>query len=308
MTVIWFNHAIQDEERRRRLFAGEIFVYDDLRSVAQFASFAREIVEAALAAHDPLRVHEALTPSELASVLGRLKPTFTHHPEARRLASRILDELGTDLDDCHMDVPKLRTSYPTGHLTKGIAYAFPVHRDTWYGAPQAQINWWLPIYPLTGDNAMALYPRYFSNPVVNDSDQFNYYRHNVERRDVAKFVDEDPRVQPSAIGLSQDEPEFRLLPEVGGLIVFSGSQLHATASSAGCLSRYSIDFRTVSRSDVERGRGAPNVDVRCTGTALRDFRRASDAAPMPEELARRLDPVGPTQDELAVFNPRAQDR
>lgn len=29
---------------------------------------------------------------------------------------------------------------------------------------------------------------------------------------------------------------------------------------------------------------------------------------MPEELARTLDPVGPTQDELAVFNPSAQDR
>jgi hypothetical protein len=308
MTVIWFNHAIRDEERRRRLYDGELFVYDNLRSVAEFTSFSREIVEAALAPHDPLRVHEVLSPSELASVLGQLKPKFTHHPEARRLVGCILAELGTDLDDCHMDVPKLRTSYPPGHLTKGIAYAFPAHRDTWYGGPQAQINWWLPIYPLTGDNTMAFYPRYFSNPAANDSDQFNYYRRNVERRDLTKFVDSDPRIQPSAIGLSQDEPEFRLLPDVGGLILFSGAQLHATVSSPGCLSRYSVDFRTVSRSDIERGQGAPNVDVRCKGTALRDFRRASDAAPMPEELARRLDPVGPAQDELAVFDPVVQRR
>jgi hypothetical protein len=306
MTAVWFNRAVRDdEERRARVYAGEIFVYDRLRSVAEFASFTREMVEAALAPHDPRHVHEALTPAELAPLLGRLKPTFTHHTEARRLVTRILEELGTDLDDCHLDVPKLRTAYPAGHLTKGIAYAFPGHRDTWYGGPQAQSNWWLPIYPLMPDNAMAFYPRYFSKPAANDSERFNYYRRNVERIDAAKFVNEDPRVQPSAIDMGPDEPEFRLLPEVGGLIVFSGVQLHATVSAPTSLSRYSVDFRTVSRRDVERGQGAPNVDARCTGTALRDFRRSSDATPMPEELVRRLDPIGPAQDELAVFKPSA---
>lgn len=304
MGAIWFNRVItNDEERRTRLYAGEIFVYDHLRSVAEFADFTRETVQAALAPHDPRHVHEVLTPVELAPLLGRLKPQFTHHPDARRLVTSILEELGVDLDDCHLDVPKLRTAYPTGHLTRGIAYAFPGHRDTWYGGPQAQINWWLPIYPLAPDNAMAFYPRYFSNAAANDSDRFNYYRRNVERRDVAKFIDEDPRVQPSAIGLTADEPEFRLLPEVGGLIVFSGAQLHATVSSPNSLSRYSVDFRTVSRQDVERGLGARNVDARCTGTALRDFRRVRDGALVPEELARLLDPVGPAQDEIAVFEP-----
>ena len=101
---------------------------------------------------------------------------------------------------------------------------------------------------------------------------------------MAKFIEEDPRVQPSAIGLSSDEPEFRLLPQVGGVIVFSGAQLHATVSSPDSLSRYSVDFRTVSRRDVERGVGARNVDSRCTGTALRDFRRVRDGAVIPEEL------------------------
>lgn len=302
--VCWFNVAVgSDSERRARLYAGEIFVYDHLRSVADFAAFTREMVEAALAPHDPRHVHEALTPAELAPLLGRLKPAFTHHPEARRLVTRILEDLGTDLDDCHLDVPKLRTAYPTGHLTRGIAYAFPGHRDTWYGSPQAQINWWLPIYPLKADNALAFYPRHFSTPVANDSDRFNYYRRNVERKDAAKFIDEDPRVQPSASGLSPDEPQFRLLPEVGGIIVFSGAQLHATVSSPNSLSRYSVDFRTVSRADVERGLGAANIDTRCTGTALRDFRRGRDGAPMPEELARLLDPVGPGKDEVAVFEP-----
>jgi hypothetical protein len=306
MGAIWFNSPAKDDaERRTKLYAGELFVYDRVRAVEDLAAFTREMVGSALAPHDPRHVHDALTPAELAPILGKLKPAFTHHPEAWRLVTRILEDLGCDPEDCYLDVPKLRTAYPQGHLTKGIAYAFPGHRDTWYGSPQAQINWWLPIYPLNPDNAMAFYPRYFSKPAVNDSDRFNYYRRNVERRDVAQFVDEDPRIQPSAKELGPEEPEFRLLPPVGGVILFSGAQLHATVTGPKSLSRYSIDFRTVSRRDVMRGLEAANVDTRCTGTALRDFRRSRDGAPMPEELARRLDPIGPAPGEVAVFKPGA---
>lgn len=302
MTPIWLNPKCSDEERRERLYRGDIVVYNHVPAVEEFAAFVRKLAEDALAPHDPRHVHEELTPEELAPLLGKLKPAFTHHPESRRLVKRIMEELGTDLDDCHMDVPKLRTAYPSGHLTKGIAFAFGAHRDTWYGGPQAQINWWLPAYPLAYDNAMAFYPGYFAKAVANDSAEFNYYRRNVERKDVTQFVREDPRLQPSA-DVGPDEPEIRLLPDVGGVILFAGAQLHATATSATCLSRYSVDFRTVSRRDIENDLGAPNVDSRCVGTALRDFRRASDWEAMPEELARRLDPQGPAHDEVAVFDP-----
>jgi hypothetical protein len=303
MTAVWLNPTFTDEERRCHLYAGDIVVYSHIPAVEAFAAFIREMIEASFAPHDPRHVHEFYSPEHLAPILGKLKPQFTHHPEARRLVISILGALGTDVDDCHLDVPKLRSAYPTGHLTKGIAYAFGAHRDTWYGAPGAQINWWLPAYPLAADNAMAFYPRYFSQPVANDSDKFNYYRRNTERRNVTQFVREDPRIQPSANGMSTDEPEFRLLPEVGGVILFSGAQLHATATSADSLARYSVDFRTVSRRDIERGLGAANVDGHCVGTALRDFRRCSDWTPIPEMLAKLLDPVGPQEGELAVYEP-----
>ena len=301
MIPVWLNRSVKDdEERRARMYAGEIFVYDRLSSVSEFANFTRRILEAALAPHDPRHVHETLTPAELASILGRLKPLFTHHPQSRCFVKRILEEVGVDLGDCHMDVPKLRTAYPTWHLTKGIAYAFPPHRDTWYGGPQAQINWWMPIYPLQPDNSMGFYPRYFSEPARNDSSNFNYYQRNAERKDTAKYVSEDPRVQPAA-QVPENEPEIRVLPEVGGIILFSGAQLHRTVTHSESLSRYSVDFRTVSERDVQKGLGAPNVDSNCMGTALRDFRRAHDNAPIPEELAQLLDPIGPLPTDVNVF-------
>jgi hypothetical protein len=81
--------------------------------------------------------------------------------------------------------------------------------------------------------------------------------------------------------------------------------LHTTITSADCLSRYSIDFRTVSRKDVENDRAAANIDTRCVGTALRDFHRVGNGDAMPEELARKLDPVGPADGEMAVYKPGA---
>ncbi len=308
MTPIWFNRAVKDDDGAtdKTLRRGDL----RLRPASVGSRVCRGSPARWWRRHWPPTIPGTSTkcsaPAELAPVLGRLKPSYTHHPEARRLVVGILHELGVDLDDCHLDVPKLRTAFPTGHLTKGIAFAFGGHRDTWYGSPQAQINWWLPIYSLASDNAMTFYPRYFAKPVANDSDRFNYYQRNAERRDVTKFIKEDPRIQPSAAGLDPEEPEVRLLPG-------SGWDHRVRRSAVACnrfepdiaLSRYSVDFRTVSRRDVEHGLGAPNVDTRCTGTALRDFHRASDAAAMPEALARQLDPVGPAEGQVAVFKPGA---
>lgn len=118
-----------------------------------------------------------------------------------------------------------------------------------------------------------------------------------------KFVNEDPRAQPAAAGLLEDEAQIRLLPSTGGIIIFSGAQLHATVPNTSDRFRYSIDFRAVSKVDIVEDGGAPALDVRCTGAALRDFRRALDHACLSEELALRLDPSGPGDGEMVVFDP-----
>jgi hypothetical protein len=37
------------------------------------------------------------------------------------------------------------------------------------------------------------------------------------------------------------------------------------------------------------GVSAPNIDSECTGTTLRDFLRASDLEPLPEDITARYD-------------------
>jgi hypothetical protein len=79
------------------------------------------------------------------------------------------------------------------------------------------------------------------------------------------------------------------LPSVGGLIEFSGQHLHSSVPNCSGRTRVSIDFRTVHIGDIALGRAAPNVDARCTGSSIRDFIRASDFSPIPEDIVRMFD-------------------
>ena len=79
------------------------------------------------------------------------------------------------------------------------------------------------------------------------------------------------------------------VPDVGGVIEFSGQQLHSSVPNHSGRTRFSIDFRTVHIGDLELGHGAPDVDIECTGSTIRDFIRAADFAPMPDHIVRLFD-------------------
>ena len=137
---------------------------------------------------------------------------------------------------------------------------------------------------------MAFHPRYFSNGVKNSSRIYNYDRWNAEsRQQAAQHIHTDTRPQPHAEEPLELLPDVRLVPPPGGLILFSGAQLHSTVENTSGKTRFSIDFRTVHLGDVAGRRGAANVDSACTGTTLRDYLRGTDLSHIPEELVRAYD-------------------
>ncbi|HVV66367.1 MAG TPA: hypothetical protein VHC42_12940 [Rhizomicrobium sp.] len=289
MTSIFIQAGMDDFERRGRLYAGDIFIFDPTPGTRALVALANDMLAEAFAPHDPREIHRHKTAAEVAAILARLKPAFIHHPRCKALLPQILRECGADPDKTYFDVPRLRSAYPSDFLSTGIAYAFHPHRDTWYSAPHCQINWWMPVYPLLPDNAMGFYPDYFSRPVANSSETYNYYRWNAESRAAAASqVGKDTREQPKPL-----EPirgvSMRYLPPPGGVIAFSGAQLHETVANTTGIARYSIDFRTVEIDDVRARRGAANVDSRCTGTTMRDYLRASDLSKIPDELVELYD-------------------
>jgi hypothetical protein len=261
------------------------------------------MIEDAFAPLDPQRAHEKLAVERCVEILTVLKPSYIHHPRTKELIQAVLDGFGCSAEKTYQDVPRLRCAFPKDYLTTGIAYAHHPHRDTWYSAPMCQFNWWAPIYEFVSENGMAFHPRYWDRGVKNGSRDFNYYRWNAEsRKNASKHIGRDTRVQPHAEEPLELEPEMRFVVPPGGVIVFSGAQLHSTVANSTDLVRWSIDFRTVNIDDVVTKRGAPNTDSASTGTSLRDFLRVADLAPVPESIVASYDDGLPIEG-VAVFKP-----
>jgi len=284
---IFLDSRIDDDERRRELFCGSIFLHSPVPGALELCELAREMVREAFAPVDPLALHEHIPAEKCAETLAELKPKFIHHPKAKVFIREMLRQLGCDLKKTYFDVPRLRTAFPGDYLKSGIAYAFHPHRDTWYSAPFCQINWWMPIFELNPENCMAIHPGYWNRAVKNGSSKYNYHKWNLEsRKNAATHVKADTRVQPHAEESMELDPQIRLVSPVGAAYQFSAAQMHSTVPNTSSKVRYSIDFRTVHLDDVRAQAGAPNFDSACTGTTIRDYLQADDLSYLPEDATQ----------------------
>lgn len=285
MATIYFNSEASEQVRLRYLYEGRLFIFSPRPSSLALCQFADEMIREAFGALSPQKAQYSLAVEEYAAVLAKLKPLFINHPRSKQCLQAILDEFGCDADNTYFDVPRMRTSTSHGYLTSGIAYAWPPHRDTWYSAPLCQVNWWMPIYTIDADDGLAFHPRYWEEPVKNDSVKYNYYEWNKHfRPNAAKHLKEDPRPLPRPTEPLELEPQIRPVCPAGGIIIFSGAQLHSTVPNSSGKTRFSIDFRTVCLDDLIEKRGARNIDSACTGTSLRDFLKARDFAHVPNDV------------------------
>jgi hypothetical protein len=178
MANVHFDSTDSDDERRRRLYAGDLYMYSPVKPALELVALAREMITRAFGARDPEKAQYEMPVTEYAALLAELKPRFIHHPDCKRLLPQILAALGCEPASTYFDVPRMRSSTSDNFLTTGIAYAFHPHRDTWYSAPMCQINWWLPISGLTADNGMAFHPAYFARALRNSSNTYDYQRWN----------------------------------------------------------------------------------------------------------------------------------
>lgn len=302
--TVFYDSTVSDDARRQQLYDGQLFVYSPRKSVLDFVSFARGMIEDAFGGKDPRAAQHDMAVEAYAELLGKLKPAFIHHPESKQHLQTILQDLGCDLEKTYFDVPRMRSSTSSGYLTTGIAFAWHPHRDTWYSAPPCQLNWWLPIYELDSDNAMAFHPNYWSQPVKNSSSGYNYYVWNKLHRgaNVAKMTKSDDRPLPKATEDMELDPQVRLICPVGGMILFSAAQMHSSVPNISGVTRFSIDFRTVHLDDVIARKGAPNLDAECTGTVMRDFLQGTSLERLPEDIVALYDDGTAVEGE-AIYKP-----
>ena len=201
MTTVLSNPDITDDERRTRLYGGQVMVYSASPESLALVEHARDLIAEAFGSKDPQTAQHDMPVEDFAALLAELKPKFIHHPESKELIKALLASFRCDLDRTYFDVPRMRTSTSDDYLVSGISYAFHPHRDTWYSAPFCQLNWWIPIFPVVPENVMAFHPQYWGNPLRNGSRRYNYYEWNrTSRLTAAQHIKTDTRDQPKPGG------------------------------------------------------------------------------------------------------------
>lgn len=281
MVSIYLNHEIDCYQRRSLIFEGDLLQYGANSSTMRLADHAISMMMKELAPYDPEKAQFNLPVKSFIERVGALKSGFTNDLTTKLLVRDILISFGCDLEDTYFDVPRLRVVPHGDYLSSGVSYAYKAHRDIWYSSPTAQLNWWMPVYAVTPQRAMSFFPEYWDKAVTNSSAEFDYAEWcNVGRQMASDQVKTDKRQHPLPLTAIDCDSELRLAGIKGDVTIFSAAHLHATAPNISGETRFSIDFRTISMSDIQNKRGAPAIDNFSRGTTLGDFMRASDFTPL----------------------------
>lgn len=301
--TIYVDAKMTDDKRRDHLYDGQLFVYSPNDTSLAFTEFARGMICEGFQCSDPTLAQFDMPVEEFVSVFAPMKPAFIHHPKTKKLIQEMLLEFGCDMENTYLDVPRLRAVTSDAYLTSGVGYAHHPHRDTWYSAPMCQINWWLPIFPMTSESSMAFHPVYWDRAVANGSADFNYYEWNsTSRANAAQHIKSDTRPQPKPLEPIELDPQIRLVTQPGGAILFSAAQMHSTVPNTSGRTRFSIDFRTVHLCDLRERKAATNIDSKPIGTSLRDFMRGADLTRIPDDVMAMYDNA-PIKDGVLIFTP-----
>lgn len=259
------------------VFAGDLVVFKSVEPLVPFLKFADSAIRSVLAPHDPVTAQDSFEESTYTIKLEQLRKEFRAHPEARRLFQSALIHTGVDPDLTGWDWLQLRIQPPT--MNGKLIGTLGVHRDTWASNVYEQINWWTPIYPITAERTVVIYPAYWSRPLANNSKGWEI-ENVVSQRKLAKDAYARSSIihTPVPVESVDTSSEARIVIEPGDLLCFSAAHLHASTINTSALARFSIEARTVSLEDLRYGRRAPNIDGLASGCQLKWFHRLTDEA------------------------------
>ena len=282
------------EALHAQLYAGAIVRFSDLDAMRELVAHARGFVEARLAPHDPVRIHEALDREALALALADVQRAFSRDSEAKRLWRALFEAVGFDPDDTARDRLLIRFQPPVPaeggpHRARSTG-TVGFHRDSWGTNLYAQVNWWSPVYPITHERSFAFLPDLFDQPIPNDSDSFDLAE-VIERGRLAGPAADRGRMAPAPLPGTDFAAGQAVVIDPGEVIAFSAQHAHVGVQNHSSFTRISLESRTLRLSDFKAGRGARNVDGKAKWMAHGMFRRLSDGALMTDVM--QLAPLAP---------------
>lgn len=262
---------------REQLYRGAIFLAPPSPARLALADAANALLRDALG-DDPRGAHGRIGDEETFRIVGAVRKEMYTAPRFHELLRAVLRDAGFEPSAVAFDPPRLRIVHSGGHHEPRARGVYRPHRDTWYAHPAALLVGWIPLDDLGAHETFEFYPERFDAPVPNDSELFDYDSWS------APGLERRLGWQKRETGLTAHYPGFVGEPDLsitgtplgfscarGSMLCFSGAHFHATRPQDTGRTRFSVDFRVVPLDDVAAGRGAPLVDSRCTGSALRDY-------------------------------------
>ncbi len=258
-------------ELRAGIYAGKVFRVPATAASRLLVAGVLAALDAEFTGETPHRKLQFELPGEeLFRRIGKLRAAFLVDASLRERLFALLNEQGFLTSENAVDPLRLRAVTHLGHENPLAAPAYTAHRDTWYANPQAQVNWWIPLHDVTEADSFKFYHSLFGKPVPNESADFDYdeWMETVGWQNTSGKRAVYPTAEESSYA-SVEGTAFAC--NAGDIILFSAAHLHQTVKNASGLTRFSIDFRTVHLADSEAGGGAPNVDNKSRGSALKDY-------------------------------------
>ncbi len=211
-----------------------------------------------------------LSGEEFYARIGKVRQRLAGEKAYQTLLFELLAAKGFAKGEHAVDPARLRAVTHLGHENPKAAPAYTAHRDSWYANPEAQINWWIPLHDVTESDSFKFFYDRFDKPVLNNSGDFDYdaWMSSVGWQNTSGKAAVYPCVIEDGF---DDEKGAAFKASAGDMILFSAAHLHQTVKNASGSTRFSIDFRTVHLADLQKGKGAVNVDNRSSGCSLKDY-------------------------------------
>jgi hypothetical protein len=269
-----------DPDRAARVFAGELLVYRQVPALDGLRDLAVRWIEAAFEPHDPPRAHEVVAPADYQERVAKLHRVWRHCPAVREAWRAVFLAVGLDLAGCFCDSFHLRVLPPRGPHVGRATPELPAHRDTWSSNLYQQMNWWTPLYPITEERGLRVYPAYWDRAIANASADWDLAVRRGLSPEARKAYPKLPRL------LEQPEAEAArpVVIAPGDLLCFSAQHLHGGQPNDSAVARFSLECRSVNLADVRQGRAAPNSDGAAPRVAWHWFKRFDDGLPLDEAL------------------------
>ena len=257
---------------RYHLYDGATFIIRQAEAFTRLNQLLHARIHSEFMDSDPEYAHYSHDRDKLVARADNLKNHVRQSREIYDAFVEFLTQQGVNPDRTALDCVTLRVQLPQ-YIDTGQTLS--PHRDTWGSNVMSQINWWAPVYPVSRDKTLLIYPGYWQKAVTNSSEGWDY-------KAFKNMSYEDKKQESNLLPIAGEtlplDEGLAIVPDLCDMYVFSGAQLHASVPNTTDTIRYSLEARTFDVEDECQGHGAPNIDGAPARTAYSWFHRLSDRA------------------------------